>query len=477
MEAMVIPRIDVLSTEQIAFIHDRSLDILGRAGVRVDSPRARQILAASGGIKFISEDRLVLEPGLVEWAIRTAPQIVDIYDRRGNLAFQLGKSSSGKNTSARFGVGVTNLYYQDPLTDEVTPFSRQHMALAVRLGEHLPNFDLISTVGVVQDYPPETADLYAVLEMVANTTKPLVILISNEMIYTRVLNLLERLHGDLAARPFIVPYFNPVTPLVINQATADKMLDSIDRGLPVIFSNYSMAGMSTPITASGTLTLMNAELLAGLVLAQLARPGAPVILGSLPAFFDMRTMQDFYDPHTLLINLACAEMMAHYGIPHAGTSGSGIGWGPDLPAAGLQWMNHLTSLLGKAGLAPFVGGNLGSKAFSPALVVYADEIIAQARRFAQGFPLDDEMLGLEEIVRRGPAGNFLDADLTMQLYRRAYHQSKLSPHLSLEKWQERGRPQWLDLLRQQTAQLLEQSRAPEDHDEVIARGEAFISGR
>ena len=118
---------------------------------------------------------------------------------------------------------------------------------------------------------------------------------------------------------------------------------------------------------------MNAELLAGLALAQLARPGTPVILGSLPAYFDMRSMQDFYDPHSLLINLACAEMMAHYGLPHAGTSGSGIGWGADLAAAGLLWMNHLTSLLGRSGLAPFVGGNLGSKAFSPAMAVYSHE--------------------------------------------------------------------------------------------------------
>jgi trimethylamine--corrinoid protein Co-methyltransferase len=473
MESWVRPRSDVLSAEQIEYIHQRSLDILGKTGVRVDSPRARQVFAASGGVKWIGEDRLLIEPG---WAIQAAPPGVDIYTRRGDLAFQLGRDSTGRLSPPRFGVGVTNLYYQDPLSDDVLPFSRQHMAAAVRLGEGLANFDLISTVGIIQDYPPETADLYAVLEMLANTAKPLVVLISNENIYSRVIELIEHLHGDLAARPFIIPYFNPITPLIINQATADKLLDSVERGLPVIYSNYSMAGMSTPITAAGTLILMNAELLAGLALAQLARPGAPVILGSLPAFFDMRTMQDFYDPHTLLINLACAEMMSHYGIPHAGTSGSGIGWGPDLPAAGLQWMNHLTSLTGKIGLAPFVGGNLGSKAFSPALVVYADEIIAQARRFAGGFALDDAMLGLEEILLRGPAGSFLDAGLTMQLYRRAYHQSKLSPHISLEKWQERGQPQWLDLLRQQTRQLLEHSQPPQDHDELIARGEAFIQG-
>ncbi len=469
MNSLAIPNLTFLSQEQIEYVHAKSLEILERTGVRVDSARARQILADADGARFMGEDRVMLEAGLVEWAIQTAPQVVDLYRRSGELAFRLGYDRT------RFGAGVTNLYYQDPADDaRVTPFTRQNMADAVRLAHQLPNFDLVSTIGIIQDYPPETADLYAALEMAANTTKPLVLLVSNEKLFGRVLDLLEHVHGDLGKQPFLLPYFNPITPLIVNEGTADKMLEAIARGLPVICSNYSMAGMSTPITAAGTLALMNAELLACLVLAQLARPGTPVVLGSLPAFFDMRSMQDFYDPHTLLINLACAEMMDYYHLPHAGTSGSGAGWGTDLVGGGMLWLNHLTSLLGKAGLAPFVGGNLGSKAFSPNLLVYANDVIGQALRFAQGFPLDDEHLDLDEIERRGPGGSFLEADLTMQLYKRAYYESKLAPHWSLEKWQAQGSPRSEERLRQQTIQLMESARPPEDHDEWIGRGEAFI---
>ena len=143
------------------------------------------------------------------------------------------------------------------------------------------------------------------------------------------------------------------------------MLASIENGMPFIFSNYGMAGISTPITSAGTLTLLNAELLAGLVFSQLVKPGTPVILGSLPAFFDMKMMVDFFDPQTMLLNLACAEMMAHYKIPHAGTSGSANGWGADLISSQTLCINQLTSCLGKVGLAPFVGGSFGSKVFSP----------------------------------------------------------------------------------------------------------------
>jgi trimethylamine--corrinoid protein Co-methyltransferase len=80
-----------------------------------------------------------------------------------------------------------------------------------------------------------------------------------------------------------------------------------------------------------------------------------VILGSLPAFFDMKGMGSFYDPQSYAVNLACVEMMAYYQLPHCGTSGSGTGWGADLIAGGHQWSNHLTSCLGKVGLVPFEG--------------------------------------------------------------------------------------------------------------------------
>jgi nicotinamidase-related amidase len=100
-------------------------------------------------------------------------------------------------------------------------------------------------------------------------------------------------------------------------------------------------------------------------------------------------------------------MMAHYGLPHCGTSGSGMGWGPDLIAAGHQWMNHLLSCMGKVGLVPFVGDNLGAMAFSPAIAVYANDIIQQVRLLARGFELNDETVGLDEIAQVGPGGDYL----------------------------------------------------------------------
>jgi trimethylamine--corrinoid protein Co-methyltransferase len=464
---IVQPRLNTLDQQQIKKVHEYSLQILSSIGVRVDSQQARKLFARAIGSKAVEGDRVRIPADLVEWAIQAAPARIDIYDRKGAPAFRLPDQ-------VRFGVGVTSLYYQEPQTDRAVPFARKHMAACVRLGNDLPSFDAISTIGIVQDVAPQVSDLYATLEMAANTAKPLIILISDENAFPLVMDLLEHLHGDLASRPSIIPYFNPITPLVINKTTVDKMFVAIERSLPFIYANYGMAGASTPITPAGQLALMNAEVLAGLTLGQLIKEGTPMILGNHPACFDMKGNESFYDPKSYLIDLACAEMMAYYNLPHSGTSGSGMGWGADLITGGHQWFNHLISCIGKKGLAPFVGDILGSLAFSPNIIVYANEVIQQARQFTEGFVIDDTNIGLEDIAQVGPGGNFLTSNLTLKFYRNARQSSHIFDNLSIDEWQARGRPRAEDLLKGHTRQLLSESKPPENHSALLAQGESFI---
>ncbi len=463
------PHLSVLSAEQIARIHRNSLHVLSSVGVRLDSRRARDAFEDALGRGAVDDRTVHLSPDLVEWAIEVAPSTVDVCDRCGERAFQLGQSDT------RFGIGVTNLFYQDPRTDEVVPYDRARMAASVRLGHTLDSFDLVSTVGVLQDTSPDEADLYATLEMVGNTTKPLVLLVSEPDAFPRVLDMLEALCGNLSRKPFVLPYVNPITPLVLNRGTVEKMSTAARRGLPIIYSSYGMAGTSTPITPAGSLTVLNAELLAGLTLSQLMAEGTPVVLGILPMAFDMKAMIPVFDASSFLLNVACAEMMAHYGIPHCGTSGSGDGWSADLVAGGTMWTNHLTSVLGRVGLCPFVGSNFGSKVFSPHAAVYADDVIAQVRRLARGFELSSETVALDEVRRVGPGGDFLASERTFQLFRDAVFRSDIFPTLDLETWRERGSPRAEDLLRRRTEELLENPRVPKDHAELMARGEAFIA--
>jgi trimethylamine--corrinoid protein Co-methyltransferase len=472
--SFVRPGIRCLTRDQCALAHAHSLKILSGTGIRVDSRAARAVFTRAG-CRTTADHRIRIPAEQIQWAVDQAPGSIDIYARRAGdaePAFTLGEQA---DRSTRFGMGVTNLYWQDPETDAIVPFSTKHVSVAARLAQRLPQFDLLATPGIARDIAPATADLQVTLSMMANTTKPLVVLVAELDRFGPVLDLLDHLsEGNLAERPFAIPYVNPLSPLVLDKATTRKMGLAIDRGLPIIFNNYGMSGATAPITPAGTLALLNAELLAGLLFAQLLKSGTPVILGCLPAWFDMRGMHSRYTPQTMLLNLACAEMMAYYELPHSGTSGSGPGWGADLTAAGGFWMNHLTSLLGKVDLAPFVGGNFDSLVFSPAAVVVADEVIRLSRQFAAGFDLDDAAVGHDEIAAVGPGGNFLTAGLTRACFRQTIDEQAIWPAMTLEQWQAKGSPTADSTLKQRVRQLLDDARPPSDHDALMERGQRFI---
>ena len=135
-----------------------------------------------------------------------------------------------------------------------------------------------------------------------------------------------------------------------------------------------------------------------------------------------------------------------------------MGWSADLIAGGHQWANHLASCLGKVGLAPFVGDNLGSTTFSPSLIVYADEVISQARRFAGGFELDAASFAIDDIAQVGPGGNFLMAAGTLEHYRSAYFESAIFPNLTIEAWRQQDCPTADEKLRSHTRQVLDGPR-------------------
>lgn len=464
---MIQPTLRILNEDQKHRIHSDALNILSTVGIRVESPQARSIYQKAVGSQMIADGIVKIPSEVVEATLQKVSPSLDIYNRKGEKCMCLPGE-------ARFGLGVTTLYYQDPQTDVFYPFSRNQVATCARLGNVLTNFDFVATPGILQDVPPDAADMYTALEMAANTAKPLVILVSKNEALSDVLDLLEHLHGDLSTKPFILPLMTPITPLLIDAGTFNRMLVSIERGLPFVYVNYGMAGANTPITPYGSLTLLLAEILAGVTLSQLIQEGARVIAGCLSAFMDMKTMVNFYDPVSYLLNLACGEMMAFYRIPHYGNSGNAVGWGGDIVAAGHQWMNHVLSCLGTTGMAVFVGTVLGSKVFSPKLAVYANEVIEQARLIAGGIDLDDSSFLMCEIAAAGPAGNFLSSDLTLKHFRHAYFKSNIFPRYTMEEWQALGHPKAEAYLSRYANNLINGLKPDDESYAMIEKGEAFI---
>ena len=465
------PKLNLLGPEQINEVHRYSIRILEDTGIKVESKTALEIFAKSDGAE-IKDDVVYIKGELIDHAIKQAPSNIEVFNKNGESAFHLGKNQGNET---HFGIGCTNTWFQDIESSEVELFTRKHMQHSTKLGDLLDNYAMVSTLGIPSDVSMDKLDLYSSLDMYANTTKPLVLLISGEGAINDVFDLLSSLHGDISTLPFCIPYVNPITPLLLNETTTDKMIASINHGLPLMYSNYSMYGGTSPVTEGGSLALLNAELLAGLIFSQLVKEGSKIILGSLPAAFNMASMGSHYTPTSYLLNLACAEMMSFYEIPHCGTSGSNNGRGADLLASGNLWLNHLSSCMGKVGCAPFVGGNFDSMAFSPATVVLSNQIIGEAKKYAKGFTLDEQSINLQEIDKVGHGGNYFTTEQTLATLQEPGNPTALWSSLSLDAWKEQHMPTAEKELIQYTQELYSRSiSASEENIDIIKKGEEYI---
>ena len=126
----VRPRLTMMTEEQIQEAHRNVLKVLSETGVRVDSPAILQMLEQKLGLK--SQDRIIkFPPEIVEEAIKSAPKTIDVYDRRGEHKLKLGEDR------LRFGVGVTALFYQEPVDETLDIFTRKNFQDLVRLGSSL----------------------------------------------------------------------------------------------------------------------------------------------------------------------------------------------------------------------------------------------------------------------------------------------------------------------------------------------------
>ena len=466
----VQPRMQILSEDQKNLFYEKALWVLEAVGVKVECPEVVREFAKQPGVRC-DGNVVKLSEKRVEQALETAPRHVDIYNRRGEPAFSLGPDF---NHHTRFSIGSPTLNYQHPETRKIEEWRRCHTGLIAGLANTLDAFDAIATPGTIHDYGPEQADYFSTLELLANTHKPVILLVSKDNAFPGVIRFIEHLFSRLCEKPFVIPYVNNITPLVLNKGTTDKMKTAYSYGLPVIFNNFVMAGASTPITPAGCMTLTIAELLMGITCSQLIQPGAKIIAGSLPNSFNMSTMNAFYSPSSLVVSHSIAEMMDYFGIPHSGTSGNSLGWEGDLIEAGIKWMNYLPSVMGKVGLCPFAGPVFQATTLSATSIVLASEVIREARKYARGFEMEDNFL-LDEIEAVGHGGSYLGTQSTFELFRDYQPESDIWPSLTLESWKNSGMPTSTGMLREKTLHLLNHPVLPADRQDILEKGEDYIT--
>ncbi|HZD79667.1 MAG TPA: trimethylamine methyltransferase family protein [Actinomycetota bacterium] len=425
--------LNLLDEDELRRVHDSALRVLAEVGARIMSGEGRRLLLEHGGT-LLDEDVVRVPATLVERALADAPHRFTMFDRNGAPALHLGEGT------VSVGAGVTNLNYLDPETDRVEPFSLEATARSTLLADALPNIGFVATPGVTratEDLPQHIVNQREFVEMVANTTKPLMVLIAGGPELSDIYHMAELAAGGpdaLRRRPFVIPYLNSVSPLLFNPETVDKLFLAADRGLPVCCQAAPQVGATGPATIAGTLVVAAAETLLGLVLTQLRHPGLPFVSGTVPFLMDMRNgAVTAGGPDGLRFMVAMGQLCRRWGLPLVGMSFGGDSKVMDEQAVLEATYYGLGATLAGVDLIFDAGCVEGGLLFSPELLVIADQAVEMARRATERLDLSEEAIAFETIARVGPGGLYLGEEHTLSHFRELWLPRILS-------WE--PRPQW-----------------------------------
>ena len=421
-----------LTDEKLDRIHAASLEILERTGLRLFEPQALELLKSKG---VIVEDgnRVRIPSRLVKWALSTAPKSTTLYNRHGKEALLL----EGNRTFYGTGSDCPNVI--DLRSGARRPGVLQDIVDATIVCDALPNIDFLMSFCIANDLDPQTYDRHQMRAMLAHSIKPILFVTLDFSGCRDAVQMAEAVAGGAEAlreKPICACYINVSHSLRHNQEALQKLIFLADKGLPTTYTPVVLRGATGPVTAAGAIAMANAGELAGLVISQIVREGAPVILtGGVNDMFEMRTSIDCYSDPTNRMMLV--EMAHRYGLPIFGLTGCSDSKLPDEQAAAEAALSILLESLAGAQMAHDVGYLDSGMTNSIEQVVICDEIIAYTRHFLKEVDVNEETLALDVIHSVGLEGDFISSKHTALHYRKDWY-PKLFERRNFEGWKNAG---------------------------------------
>ncbi len=466
----------VLSDDQIEEIFHSALDVLERVGTRVYGEEGLALLrdAGCGKRSGVSDDDLVRIPSwLVKDALNTAPEriVVAGRDRRQRVILEKDK--------IYFGTGSDCPSLIDPYTDEVRKYTYQDIYDAARISDALPHINFHMSLGLTSGVPVLTYDRHQFLAMMQGTSKPLVITtVDKEGLADQYRMACEVLGGpeEFAKAPLFVVYIEPSSPLSNSVEAVEKILYAAEMGIPAIYTPGIMCGATAPMTLAGAMVQCLAECLGGVVLAQLKRKGAAVIIGGVETIIDMSTsIMSYGAPEMVLLSAAMTDVAKWLGLPMFSTAGCSDAKVLDQQAAIEAAMSVTIAALSGANLIHDVGylesGLLGS--FD--MLVMSNEVIGMAKRILSGVTVTPETLAVDVIERVGPGGHYLTEEHTLQHFKTELWFPTLMDRQMRRGWEASGRKTMAERVRAKVKDILEHHQPLPIPADVEARLKAIIA--
>ncbi len=426
------PRFRKVSDDQIERLHHASLEILDRTGIVLYEPEAVELLERKG-LRMEDGNRVRIPPGLVEWALSIAPKRAVICDRNGRRAMPLERNN------VFFGPGSDCPNVIDVRTGERRRGVLQDIEEASRVCDALPNIDFLMSFCMASDVDQMVSDRHQMRAMLMNSTKPILFVTTEFPGCVDVIKMAEAVAGGeeaLRRNPICALYINVSHPLRHNAEALQKLLFMAGKGLPTTYTPVVLRGITGPVTAAGAIAMANAGELAGLVISQIKREGAPVILtGGVNDMLDMRTTVDAYgDPNNRVM---LVELAHRYGLPIFGLAGCSDSKVPDEQAAAEAAFSIMLEALAGAQLTHDVGYLEGGMCNSIEQIVICDELIAYTKQFMKGLEVNEETLALDVIDEIGPHGDFMGSEHTRLHYKKDWY-PKLFDRRPYEDWSQSG---------------------------------------
>ena len=451
---MIHPQLKYLSTEDMEYMHRTCLDILWERGMRITHPVARDLMTGAGARLNKRNDMVRIPPDLVTDCLNKVPKRFSLGGR--NLAesdhvIGHGQPPLVRVVSGTMGyIGLHSRQYRLATCDDVTQWAS--------LLNGLENIH-IATAMFPQDLPIQVRELALMKILWENTVKPVMLVPDDPKQYKSIIEMALAIRGgaqNLRKRPLMACLVAATSPGVLQETSVEMMLLSGEYGIPLLLNSTPIMGATAPVTVAGGVVQTHLEVLAQIVLIQIAFPGTPIVHRGNPIALDMHTGA------AVAASVECAQaeamiiQLAHdkYRIPV-----DAFGMHTDAVTADGQsqmerTMNTLLSALSGISIIAGAGQMDHGNALDPVQLVLDDQLTALVGRVLQGVDVNPTTVAADLIGQIGPGGDFLNSEHTLAHFNGAVLRLSCINRLDRSAWRDAGEKEMRDLAQQKAQAVL-----------------------
>ncbi len=435
-------RLEILTPQEVQRIHDATLQIIEKVGVRFPSQKALEIWQSHGA--EVDREKMIVraKPELIEEALKSAPPAYPLAARDPSQDLPLDGNHVFVGTD---GCGVEIL---DIHTGQRRTTCLQDVADIAHIADCLEEVAFHWVAVSAQDVPPEKRGLAELKAVWENSTKH----VQTESIYHEdearaSIEMAAAIAGgldELRKRPVLSLMQCTAPPLGHDGGSLEAALVAAEFGIPTGFMTMASSLTTAPATMAGTLAVGNAEVIAATAMLELAYPGAPVFYAAAQTASDPRNgSYTGGGPEDFLYGAATNVISDFYDIPLSMGSFATGAKEPNWQAGVENSLSTFMACISMSDMLLGVGFLHGSRIWSYSQMLMDCEIFDIVHKVLQGIVVDDETLALDVIAAVGPGGNFLKQKHTRQ-HMRELALTQFMDRRPYNEWEAKGdnAPDW-----------------------------------